>query len=61
MAAKKRFLLRVDPALHAAIERWAADEMRSVNGQIEYLLKEAARRAGRLKAGKRDDPYRKPG
>lgn len=47
MAEKKRFLLRVDPALHEALERWAADELRSVNGQIEYLLAEAVRRAGR--------------
>ena len=46
---KKRFLLRLDPKLHAAIERWAADELRSVNAQIEYLLKEAARDAGRLR------------
>lgn len=46
---KKRFLLRLDPKLHAAIERWAADELRSVNAQIEYLLKEAARKAGRLR------------
>lgn len=49
MARKKRFLLRVDPELHAAIERWAADEFRSVNAQIEYLLREAARRSGRLR------------
>jgi len=41
---KKRFLLRVDPDLWAEIERWAADELRSVNGQIEYLLREAVRR-----------------
>ena len=59
MAEKKRFLLRLDPALHAALERWAADDLRSINGQIEFILKEAARRAGRLPA--RDepaDPYR---
>ena len=47
MAARKAFLLRVDPRLYAALERWAADELRSVNGQIEYLLTDAARRAGR--------------
>lgn len=52
MAEKKKFLLRVDAAVFAAIERWAADELRSVNGQIEYVLKEAARRAGRLEGGK---------
>lgn len=49
MARKKRFLLRLDPELHAAIQRWAADEFRSVNAQIEYLLREAARRSGRLR------------
>lgn len=48
-AEKKRFLLRLDPKVHAAIERWAADELRSVNAQIEFLLKEAARKAGRLR------------
>ncbi|MDQ7093502.1 hypothetical protein REC12_07865 [Desulfosporosinus sp. PR] len=46
---KKQFLLRMDPKLYAALERWAADEFRSVNGHIEYLLKETLRKAGRLK------------
>jgi hypothetical protein len=46
-AARKPFLLRIDPALHEILERWAADELRSVNGQIEYLLADAVRRAGR--------------
>lgn len=49
MAPKKRFLLRIDEQLYAALEGWAADELRSVNGQIEYLLMEAARRQGRLR------------
>jgi hypothetical protein len=44
---RKRFLLRLSPDLHNALERWAADELRSVNGQIEYLLQEAVRHAGR--------------
>lgn len=48
MPEKKKFLLRVDPKLYELLERWSADELRSVNGQIEYLLMEAARRAGRL-------------
>lgn len=48
MAKRKAFLLRVDPKVHDALERWAADELRSVNGQIEFLLREALRRAGRL-------------
>lgn len=47
MPERKRFLLRIDPALYDALERWAADELRSVNGQIEYLLGDAVRRAGR--------------
>ncbi len=47
MAERKAFLLRIDPALWADLEAWAADELRSVNGQIEYLLKQAvARRKG---------------
>jgi len=41
MAARKTFLLRVDPALWAELEAWAQDELRSVNGQVEYLLKQA--------------------
>jgi len=49
---KKSFPLRIDPKLYEVIERWAADELRSVNGQIEFLLREAAVRAGRL-PGKR--------
>lgn len=49
MAKRKSFLLRIDPKLHAALERWAADELRSVNAQIEFLLRQALKRAGRLK------------
>lgn len=48
MAERKPFLLRLDPALHAALERWAGDELRSVNGQIEFVLREAVLKAGRL-------------
>ena len=47
MAARKAFLLRIDPRLYEALEKWAADELRSVNGQVEYLLTDATRRAGR--------------
>jgi hypothetical protein len=47
---RKRFLLRLNPDLHEALERWAADELRSVNGHIEYLLQEAVRAAGRGRA-----------
>ena len=49
MASKKQFPLRLDPKLYTALERWAADEFRSVNAHIEFLLRDAVRRAGRLK------------
>ncbi|PDO11053.1 MAG: hypothetical protein BLM47_04355 [Candidatus Reconcilbacillus cellulovorans] len=48
MTAKKQFPLRLDPAVYEALERWAADEFRSVNAHIEYLLRDALARAGRL-------------
>jgi hypothetical protein len=48
MSDSKRFLLRLDPRLFAALRRWADDDLRSVNGQIEYLLTDVTRRAGRL-------------
>jgi hypothetical protein len=49
MAERKSFLLRIDPELWKELEAWAADELRSVNGQIEYVLKQAvARRKGGL-------------
>lgn len=41
MAERKAFLLRIDPGLWEELEAWAADELRSVNGQIEYVLKQA--------------------
>lgn len=47
MAERKAFLLRLDPALWKELEAWAAQELRSVNGQIEFLLREAVRRSGR--------------
>jgi hypothetical protein len=46
---KKKFLLRLDADLFAVLEKWAADELRSVNAEIEFLLKEAARKAGRAR------------
>jgi len=49
MSEKKKFLLRVDPELYAALERWSADELRSVNAQIEFLLVECVRKSGRLR------------
>jgi hypothetical protein len=53
MSEKKRFLLRLDPKLYEVLEKWSADELRSVNAQIEYLLKEAARKVGRWNQQKR--------
>jgi hypothetical protein len=47
MADRKSFLLRLSPELYETLARWAADELRSVNGQIEYLLTDAAVRSGR--------------
>ena len=47
MAERKSFLLRISPELYNKLERWAADELRSANAQIEYLLVDAVRRAGR--------------
>lgn len=52
MAEKKGFPLRLDPEIYDAIQRWADDELRSMNAQIEFLLREALRRAGRLPARK---------
>jgi hypothetical protein len=48
MTSSKRFLLRLDPRLFEALRRWADDDLRSINAQIEYLLTDQARRAGRL-------------
>ena len=50
MAERKPFLLRIDPAVLAALERWAEDDLRSLNGQIEYLLRRALSDAGRAAA-----------
>jgi len=58
-AARKQVLLRLDPAIHDAVARWAADDLRSVNAQIDLLLRRALRDAGRLP---RDAaPARRPG
>jgi len=47
LADRKSFLLRISPGLYGVLEKWAADELRSVNAQIEFLLMEAVRKAGR--------------
>lgn len=50
MSDRKPFLLRLDPALFEALQRWATDDFRSLNGQIEFLLTRALNEAGRGKA-----------
>ncbi len=61
MAERKSFLLRLDPAVFDAIQRWAAEDLRSVNGQVEFLLRQALRRSGRLPGAGRSEPKHPPG
>ena len=56
MAEKKKFLLRIDENVHAALEKWAADDLRSINAQIEFLLTKAVKEAGRLKPSNTNEP-----
>ncbi len=56
MADRKAFLLRVDPAVYEALQAWAADDLRSLNGQIEYQLRQALRDARRLADKDKDEP-----
>ncbi len=51
MAAKKAFALRLDEAMMKALEKWAADELRSTNGQLEWVIRESLRKSGRLPKG----------
>ena len=53
MADKKTFVLRLSPEMYESIERWAGDEFRSVNGQIEFLLQDALTKTGRNKPAKK--------
>lgn len=48
MASKKNFVLRLDENMFKALEKWAADEFRSVNGQLEWLIAQALKESGRL-------------
>jgi hypothetical protein len=59
MAERKSVLLRLDPAVHDALARWAADELRSTNAQIEFLLRRALAEAGRMPSHVRQ--MRRPG
>jgi len=56
MAEKKKFLLRLDENVYKLLEKWAADDFRSINAQIEYLLKEALAKSGRLKDENKNQP-----
>jgi len=63
MAQRKAFLLRLDPATHEALQLWADAELRSLNGQVEFLLRRALIEAGRLRPAQpvpaaREDPGR---
>ena len=57
-ASRKPILLRIDPAVHDALVRWADDELRSVNAQVEMLLRRALRDAGRMPASASPIPRR---
>lgn len=63
MAERRGVLLRLDPAVHDALARWAADELRSTNAQIEFVLRRALAEAGRLPGGvgRMRRPGRPPG
>ena len=58
MAERKPFLLRIDKDVLDAVQRWADDDLRSLNGQIEFLLRRALREAGRLKDDAPPEPSR---
>ncbi len=61
MSERKGVLLRLDPAVHDALAKWAADELRSTNAQIEFLLRRALADAGRLpKHARQMRPRRRP-
>ena len=51
--SRKQYPLRIDPELWEAVQLWAADEMRSSNAQVEWIIRDALKRAGRLPAAKR--------
>jgi len=52
---KKAFVLRLNEDMYRALEKWAADEFRSVNGQLEYIIHEALRKSGRLKKRRKSE------
>lgn len=60
MAERKAFLLRIDPAVLEALQRWANDDLRSLNAQIEFVLRQALAEAGRAKPKPRPNPKGTP-
>ena len=58
MPERKPFLLRIDPTVLDAVQRWANDDLRSLNAQIEFLLRRAAQQAGRLREDKPPKPLK---
>jgi hypothetical protein len=56
MSKKKSFVLRLDTEMYEALEKWAADEFRSTNGQLEYLISDALKKAGRIRKPGRNFP-----
>ena len=56
MSTKKTFVLRLDDITYKSIEKWAADEFRSVNGQLEYIIDKALKEAKRKKGGADNEP-----
>jgi hypothetical protein len=60
VAERKPFLLRIDASVLEGVQRWANDDLRSLNAQIEYLLRDALRRAGRAPRAPAGDPPRDP-
>ena len=55
MASKKSFVLRIDEDVYKALEKWAADEFRSVNGQIEFIIDAALKKSGRKKTNEKPE------
>ena len=55
MAKRKSFMLRIDPDKLDMLEKWSADEFRSMNGQIEWIIEQALKKAGRYKKATRDE------
>ncbi len=60
MAARKAFALRIDEKTLSAMQRWANDDLRSLNAQIEFVLREALRKSGRLQKKSSTQRYRRP-